>query len=404
VLIAGTSAATLISAASFAAPINNDAAEQDQDGAVSATDTVTVGDADTVVSIPTAQGNTLSGVLIGESAIAAQQSVNGAVSASSDITADQLWSYATATATAQGNALTARVDGDLDLTLDQQAGAGASASALSALRISTYAGHTVQTAVSAANAAEVSGYGSRDLDVTQASAADSTARATLDAADAEIETVALAAVAAGNSLTATGYEGDLVAGIDQTQSGDVAATAEAVVGNADYGLVAASQAAGNTVTLQNDYGFAGAYGGQSNSGAVSARTTVSLDQFANGFGTVTADAVGNSALTSNIGANAHTGLAQTNTGAVSATATLTGGLGGGWAGPGAVVSASAMGNAQSAYVCAVCPVGVTGAISQTNGGAVSASANTAFGGGIGAITSSATAVGNAATFSTRPGG
>ena len=50
-----------------------------------------------------------------------------------------------------------------------------------------------------------------------------------------------------------------------------------------------------------------------------------------------------------------------NSGDVIANVTMTGGAGGGL---GSVLNATAIGNAQSAYVCASCPVGVTGEINQ----------------------------------------
>jgi len=81
------------------------------------------------------------------------------------------------------------------------------------------------------------------------------------------------------------------------------------------------------------------------------------------------------------------------------------GLGGGdGVGQGSIASASAIGNAQSAYVCAECPVGLSAQITQTNSAGVTASALTTHTGRPGAVTSSATAIGNAATFSTQTPG
>jgi hypothetical protein len=80
---------------------------------------------------------------------------------------------------------------------------------------------------------------------------------------------------------------------------------------------------------------------------------------------------------------------------------MSGGAGGGW---GSVLNATAIGNAQSAYVCASCPVGVTGEINQINTGAITATSATLHTGQVRTVTSSATAVGNAATFATQTRG
>lgn len=329
------------------------------------------------------------------------QSLTGSSSAASTITVDNAWSYVTTGAQAQGNALSVRGDANADVAVDQTAGSTARVRALSDLRISSYAGHTVQTAAATTNAAEVSGYGARDVTMTQSAAGETSAAARLEAADAEIETVAQGVQAAGNSLTMAG--GDFARGeVDQSQSGTVLATAEAEVGLADYGVVSASQAAGNTVTLTNDYGYGEVRGSQSNTGSVRAVTRLDLGAYTNGVAAGSANAVGNSALTSVIGADGYSGLAQTNTGPVSAQVTFTGGAGGGL---GTALNATAMGNAQSAYICSECPVSLGGQFSQTNAGAVTSSVTGVHTGYTGAITSTSTAIGNAATFATRnPGG
>ena len=208
----------------------------------------------------------------------------------------------------------------------------------------------------------------------------------------------MGAVAAGNSLISTVEDEDSSLTLDQSQTGSTTATAHAEIGNADYGVTAASQAAGNTATFQNDYGDSETGGVQNNSGEVRAETVILADQFANGYATGSANAVGNSALTSTIGANTYQGVQQTNSGDVIANVTMTGGAGGGL---GSILNATAIGNAQSAYVCASCPVGVSGEINQINSGAISASSVTTHAGQVRTITSSATAVGNAATFATQ---
>ncbi len=391
----------MISAASFAEPTDNVAINQTNAGETSASDDVSAQTAETIVTNAFAQANSATGLITNWTGVSGAQTLTGAADASSVITADGVWSYVTTGAQAQGNALSVLGDANADVVMDQSASAGSRVSALSDLRISTYAGHTVQTATATANAAEVSGYGARDVTMTQTAAGETSASARLDAANAEVETLAQGVQAAGNSLTMSG--GDFARGeINQSQTGTVTATAEADVALADYGAVSASQAAGNTVTLTNDYGYGEVRGSQSNTGAVRATTTLNLDAYTNGVAVGSANAVGNSALTSVIGADGYSGVDQTNSGAVRAQVNFTGGAGGGL---GTALTGTAMGNAQSAYICSECPVSLGGQFNQTNAGPVTSQVRGAHTGFTGAITSTSTAIGNAATFATRnPGG
>ena len=125
VLIAGTSAATLISAASFAEPINKVELDQDQTGPVASEDSIEVDGVRDMISTAVAQGNSGTGAVSGDSEISGAQSLDGSVNASSLLRANGVWASVISTATAQGNALTAQVeDGALNLDLSQTAGAG----------------------------------------------------------------------------------------------------------------------------------------------------------------------------------------------------------------------------------------------------------------------------------------
>ena len=393
----GTSAATLISATSFAEPTDNVEVEQRSDDEVRASDDLDAEQAETIVTTAFAQANSATGIITNWTGITGSQVLTGSSEASSVINADNVWSYVVTSASAQGNGLSVTGNANADAVFSQEASEGSRVSALSDLRISTYAGHTVQTTNASANAAEFSGYGARDVSMTQTAAGESRADVRLDAANAEIETVAQAALATGNSLTLAGGE-FAAAELDQSQTGTVIAETSATVGNADYGVVSASQAAGNTVTLTNDYGYGEVRGTQTNSGEVRATTTLNLDTFGNGLGVGSANAVGNSALTSVIGADAYSGLDQTNSGPVTAQVNFTGGAGGGM---GTALSATAMGNAQSAYICSECPVSLSGQFNQTNSGPVTSQVTGTHRGYVGAITSTSTAIGNASTFATR---
>lgn len=374
--------------------------DQSNDGSNTASEAITAQQAETVVTSAFAQANSATGLITNWTGVYGQQVMTGSADATSSVVIDNAWSYVTSNASAQGNALTVRGDANATLDMAQTAGASARTSALSDLRISTYGAHTVQGASATMNAVEVSTYGDRDVTLSQNSAGATEAVARLEAGDAEIETVAQGVTAAGNSAMVTGG-GFAPAEIDQTQSGDVNAEASATVGTADYGAVSASQAAGNTATLFNDYGYGEIRGSQSNSGNVRAVTNLDLGTYNNGLAVGSANAVGNSSLTSVIGADGYSGVAQTNSGNVSALVNFNGGAGGGM---GTALSASAMGNAQSAYICSECPVSLGGNFSQVNSGTVNSRVTGNHSGYVGAVTSTSTAIGNAATFSTRSGG
>lgn len=362
-----------------------------------------MGVGESVNSSALVQANSATGFITDWTAVTGSQTFTGSADARSEVEADEIWSWIISGASAQGNGLSVTSMDDLDMDLVQSAGADSRVSALSQLRISDYTAHVIQTASASANAVEISAaYGAPDVNLVQSADGETRADVRLDAENARIEDVATAAQAAGNSLVAAGYDADPIAYIDQSQTGTVTAETEITARDVHWGLTAASEAAGNTAVITNDWGYAHLQGAQTNSGDVTARTVVNLGEFSNGVATASAHGVGNNALVSNIGADAWTGVTQTNSGAVTAEAWFTGGHNGGsGVGGGVVASASAIGNAQSGYICADCPVGLTANIDQANSGAVSAHARTRSPGYTPFISSSATAVGNAATFSTR---
>jgi len=405
VLIAGTSAATLISAASFAEPTSRIEIGQTSSGQVEADDAVNAEIGETVNSIAVAQANSATGMVTDWTAVTGVQDFSGSSSASSTVEAGDIWSWIISNAAAQGNGLNIETHADLELDFEQRAASGASVDALSALRVSDYAAHTVQGVTAAANAVEVTGSHFHDINLTQSSQAEVNASAVLEAENARIETAALGASAAGNSFKGGGYDSDVIAFLDQDNEGAVTAETRAAIGDARWGVTAAAEAAGNTAVINNIWGYAHAQGVQTNSGEVRALAELQLGEFSDGVASATAHAVGNNALVSNIGADAFTGLAQTNTGAVTGEARFLGGAGGGsGAGGGYVLAASAIGNAQSGFVCAECPVGLTGYVDQVNSGPVTARTNSLSQGYTPFISSSATAVGNAATFSVQTPG
>lgn len=393
----------LISAASFAEPTSRVTLNQSNSAANAASDAVTVGVGESVNSTAMVQANAATGFVTDWTSVTGGQSFTGSADSVSRVEADEIWSWIISGAVAQGNGMTVQSLSDLDMDLTQEAAAGSRVSALSELRVADYTAHVIQTSVAAANAVEVNGAnGSQAIDLTQTAAGDTYAGARLAAEDARIEDVAAAVQASGNSLQASGNEADPVALINQSQSGTVTAEADITARDVHWGLTAATEAAGNTAVMTNDWGYAHLQGTQSNSGGVTARTVVNLGEFSNGVAAISAHGVGNNALVSNIGADAYSGIGQVNSGAVTGEALFSGGHNGGSGlGGGITASASAIGNAQSGYICSECPVGLTANINQTNSGPVTARAQINSPGYTPFISSSATAVGNAATFSSR---
>ncbi|MGP1276525.1 MAG: holdfast anchor protein HfaD [Caulobacterales bacterium] len=386
-------AAMATSAASFAASTDRVENDQSNSAPVDAAVEVEADGTEIATAIATAQSNSAGGSFASPSQVISSQTTDGSTSATSDIEADSVWGLSSGFATAQGNALTVDAADGLEMDAVQSAGAGASVSALSALRLNTYGGNTAQSAIAAANAVEVMGTGAMPLSVSQSSQADVDASSQIEAE--EVETALATAQSAGNSLTVTGYEADIVALADQENSGNVRATVDADIANANWGVTAMSEASGNTASTQNDWGYGHLQGSQNNSGSVRATTTLAVGTFGDGPVVGSAHAVGNNALVSNIGADAYSGVAQNNAGAVTGQVNMQ--LGNGMAAYG---TSSAIGNAQSAYICATCPVGLTAPVNQANGGAISSVTQMRATGYVGGMTGSATAIGNVSTFST----
>lgn len=389
-------AAMATSATSFAASIDRVENDQSNSAPVAAVVEVEAVTSEIATAVATAQSNSAGGSFASEAGMSSSQVTNGTTSATTDIAADSVWGLSTGFATAQGNALTVDAADGLELEAQQTAGAGASVSALSALRLNTYGGNTAQSAMATANAAEVMGTGNMPLDVRQSSQADVDARSQIEAE--EVETALATAQSAGNSLTVTGYEANIIALIDQENSGNVRSTVDADIAAANWGVTAVTEAAGNTASSQNDWGYGHLQGSQTNSGEVRATTTLAVGTFGDGPVVGSAHAVGNNALVSNIGADAYSGVMQNNSGAVTGQVSMQ--LGTGMAAYG---TSSAIGNAQSAYICANCPVNLNAPVNQVNSGTISSITQMRANGYVGGMTGTATAVGNVSTFSTISG-
>jgi hypothetical protein len=161
-------------------------------------------------------------------------------------------------------------------------------------------------------------------------------------------------------------------------------------------VTAASTAAANSATINNEWGYAQIRGRQSSATSVSADTRVTLGSW-DGTAAVSAYGVGNATLATNVGSDMVLDVTQLNTGGVDANAQFNAGSGNGGD---VVVASTAIGNAVTGYVCSQCgDAALSATTSQTNGGNITSTGSISVN-GAGAIYGSASAIGNSATFIT----
>ena len=248
---------------------------------------------------------------------------------------------------------------------------GSTVSASARLEIDSYAMNSVTTATATANAYDAVSYGGHnELALRQDSGADVTADSYVLAETGGLgNTANIIGAANGNSAQIQGYylAPDQVADIDQDNRGDVTARAGTDAGGGAIYTTAVSSANGNSAWMQNEWGYGHIQGEQDNEGDVTAETDVAIGDFDIDLVSLSSEGVGNSAIISNIGADAYMGVDQTNNGVVTATTSFDGGTGGS-----VLASATAFGNAATTYVCSECAVTAYGNTNQTNNSAVNA--------------------------------
>ncbi len=327
--------------------------------------------------------------------IETSQTFSGNVASRATTRARAIDGMATTTALGFGNSASLLVDDGMDVVSSQSALDGASVSAEARLEVDDYVMHSVTTASAAANAYESIAYdGEANLDLRQDSGATVTADAYALAPNGGLGDSAIAVGAAnGNSISVEGYMGpSQIVTVDQANRGDVTGRTIMEAGGGAVGQQAIASANGNSVRIQNEDGYAHLQGDQTNSGGVTADASIIVGNFDIDTLAISSEGVGNSAVLSNIGADAYMGLDQVNNGTVQSNASLTGDLGGN-----AALYATAYGNAATSYICSECPVTSYGNMNQTNNASVSSTSYGQMNSGV-AISGTATAVGNSATF------
>jgi hypothetical protein len=344
--------------------------------------------------------------------VTSTQTLRGKVGGFNDVAVERARGLTLSTAVAQGNA--AQVQGDrahVRTVAQQFARDGTLVAAAS--RVDVGSSDTVVSAAQAAanNFAIVTTNGASTSLTGQYSDARVEAHSVVTAC-CNNESLTSSALAAGNSLSIAGAGSTVYAALEQKNYGPVRADSTVTVGiaprpgvavGAATNVTSAAAAAGNVVTLNNQWGYAQMDGYQENVGAISANSRVTLGDW-RGFAVSGANAIGNSAILSNIGSDATMSMVQNNYGAVSSFASLNGSSSQGGVG---MASSHAVGNAITAYACPGCTVGggvkLEGYTQQYNYAPVSAVTSINVG-TAGAIVGSATAVGNSASFIARTGG
>lgn len=405
--LAGTIAATALCVAaateafaqSQSVVLNN----QLQLGDVIAGQTLNVEGADDEVAADTsAQGNSASATAQDRDLqVSSTQTSNGNVRSTTTLNLDgNVEGPANATTQSRGNYLAAAAyGGDLAIESTQDVGPSevTAATALNAPTARLLGGASIgttaigNTASMAASASHVSGT------VIQRSQAGVRSETFADTryipATAEFISQSIANSTALNSGLASSQ--DLT--VRQRSSGDaVTASTSANAANA-WDLAGRARATANQTLLYNSGGSVVATTDQSNLSQVRASSTVTSYDW--GAAASVAAGTGNEVVVGNNDRYLEIDNAQVNSGGVQVSADFAG-----TNGYDAYVAADAVGNSVTGYVCSTCQGTLIATNDQTNSGPVSASANATVYGTGRAIASSASAVGNTATFYvSRPG-
>ncbi len=371
--------------------------EQLQLGDVFSHQTLNVVDAQEQVTVNTsAQGNSASGaVQNGSITVQSDQDMRGDAVATTDMTlGGDTYGVVTATTQARGNYLAVSAY-DADLTLDAtQSNTGGLASATSRLGEddARLLGGAAINAAAISNTVAVYGEGSSvNGTVDQSSSAIVRAYNRIETqyipAGASVSSQAIVNAIQVTSGQTSGQNLNLI----QSSTGDfIEAESSANAGNA-WDLAGRAHAAANQAVLYNEGGSVVVTSSQDNNSFVRAAATTTAYDYgraeAHARGAANELSVGNNDIYLEIDNS------QFNTGGVDVTATFSG-----TNGYDVYVGAEAVGNSVTGYACSECAGYLEARNNQSNGGDVSATANTTVAGSTRAVITGANAVGNSATF------
>ena len=349
-------------------------------------------------SISMAYGNTVSGYNgNGGANVQSDQTFDANAEANAALSGGDIGGTAAANAIAYGNSAVwethnGSLTGD---QLNQVTADGSNITARTSIDVGTT--NAISSAATAtANTTAVYVYdGDNTVTSRQFSGANVLAENSTDAC-CDNESSTTTATAVSNSYHSWSTTSTVNADVEQSATG-TAVTARVSVNQTDGNdVVGAANASANSITVDNEWGYARLEGSQDNQSDVAAESTVTLTDWS-GMAASSANGVGNSALLTNIGSDAALDFSQTNSGDVYTTAEFDGDT----TYNGTVTTNStSIGNAFTGFVCTTCGDGVMGGtIYQSNSGDVR-SVGQGYAGASGGYAGAASAIGNSATFMT----
>jgi hypothetical protein len=206
----------------------------------------------------------------------------------------------------------------------------------------------------------------------------------------------LASSAVSNNVTATGLDGASQSlTLNQSMTGTMTQSAQFVAVGQAQTVTNAATASANNISVSNDGGPLDVVAVQTNQGYV--RGQAESTAYAFGTSSAVANAVGNSAIYGETGGEITLNSSQFNSGAGVESVASSGGS----VGYDLSSSATAMGNAVTGYACSACGGVMNISSSQSNTADVGAASSIPYAGTAGSARSAistATAVGNSATF------
>ncbi|MBX7248865.1 MAG: holdfast anchor protein HfaD [Caulobacteraceae bacterium] len=407
ILTAGTIAAI----ATFAAAATSQAqtvvvSDQTQAADVTADQTLNVVDLDDqVTAATTATGNSLSGAVeSGSLDLTASQSMQADAAAETTLNADTgtISGQVTLVSEAVGNTGDAGAYG-ADMTANVVQATGNFAFTARTTVNGPTSHQTGGASVGATAIANSQAFGSSTgaastLTVSQSSAA-------LTQADVEAYTQYLpgpavySAAATSNNVSSSGTDGTMqLINADQTMTGARTQASTFVSAANAWQIQGSTAAVANNIAATNEDGSLEVAADQSNQSYVQADTVVLAWDY--GLASAQAVGVGNSSLAGNNGQYVEIDNTQFNSGGVEVSASFQGD-----SGYDSYASATAIGNATTAYACSECQGTLRANNVQTNTNTVNASSTVTLTGSGRAVVGTSTAVGNSASFwVSSPGG
>lgn len=341
----------------------------------------------------TATGNQVDAATEGNLRLRSTQRLEGAVRAGSDLTIHGWSPETTVLSAAAGNSVeTAVTDGSLRARADQVIAPEGSVEAK--VWVSAHPSSTGDTTVLSHALGNVQQHAAEG-DAARVKAGQynygSETRATGQVSLAHVKGSAGLTVAAGaNQLGVDAKTDKARVTAEQVATGVTQATADAYVANG-YLIDTLASAAANSITMNHEGSTAKLKAVQESVGYVRAESLITTGEF--GAANANAYGVGNTIAVSSLGEQLTLDTDQLNTGGVDSEASFEGGDG-----YDVGVSASAYGNAVSAYACSDCDVALDARNNQVNSGDISATARLDLGGGGRSVQGTAQAVGNSAMY------